>query len=1175
MKTLEDKTYRWASTVTLVQRPWLDDAVNTWLQDKAQRTLCLVGGPGTGKSTYVNMFVEQVANAANVIAFDGAVFLHQCRAQDDASLSPLRFVEELSGKLAGIPAFAEALLKLPSTKQEFTGTATVREAKDATVAGIYIKSLTLNAPSARSAFDRLIRRPCEQVYQDGQASEILIIVDALDEALSFGNHENIAQLLLPLLSSEERMPAAVRWLFTFRSNEPRLDAFKKAPCIDLNEYATNTSDDIHRYFTARGSESAKNLLSAAARRSGGNFLYARHILDAIEDKNVNINLSELPESLTQIFQDFLERELLGDIEKWLTLYQPVMGLLAVARGQGLTSQQLQGALQCTQSDLQRALLLCRQYLEAPSASGPFRFFHLAFREFLLEGAEPKVDAGWANATLCEYFFNEYEKDWQSDKADYARAHILDYIIEASKFAGSRALNFNFSNMGAKVLGDARFIQTRLAEVGPASLLASIGRWRQSCDQDLISENQRTRIWMIEEVIRLSGFILAGAPEQFASQAWARIPRDSEIAKKLLDDIEQTSQSMWLKPRIVCATPIGTPLKWTYDGRIYVYAIAMSEIAGRLALGNESGEVIVYDLEDGAELKTILPQFERAYISCGALHPDGKTAIFGLSCVGDRGGVLAVDLLTMEILWFCSREAGVENISISSDGTFAAVSNWEESLFLLDCATGDVLRTVPNRPSTAVVLSDNKTLAMGSNRGLWLWQIGKRKPTSAPWWRGNVEVLQPLDGSRFALGNKKGEVFIADVAKQNCLKLGSHKSVIEALTWDGGSTLFSGARDGSICAWDIQKQKRLWGFTGHSMRVNTLTMSGDTLYSGSKDSTAKAWDLSAITDNSPGLIFENRLIESLSISNDGEVIAFSDKDDNLSLQATRLPTGDDISKTWKAHRGKIRTIAFNDTSDRIISIGEDGFLKIWQIKPEVSLDKRIYLNKDIKVDGAKINSRISIALVWDYSKGAKVIRWNEAKPLQKIPVTSISSPAVFINNGTQAIVRSSDTGLVVIDLSTGEVVRTLRKPPSEIDDFDQNMRLEMEDSIRQMDITVDESILAIAKWYGHIELWDLKNNRIFTQAPAHFAHVHGLTLSGESNIGISVGLEDRELRVWSLSDGKLLCRYVSEGGWWSCAASEDGSIIVASDDNGLLCIFDLIRPAQHKSDHETGDKMRLD
>ena len=80
----------------------------------------------------------------------------------------------------------------------------------------------------------------------------------------------------------------------------------------------------------------------------------------------------LPEGLSGLYPAFLTRELGKDEPHWFDLYEPLLGLIAVAQGEGLTTEQLTDIIG---KDIRAALRACKQYLDGELPAGPFRLFH--------------------------------------------------------------------------------------------------------------------------------------------------------------------------------------------------------------------------------------------------------------------------------------------------------------------------------------------------------------------------------------------------------------------------------------------------------------------------------------------------------------------------------------------------------------------------------------------------------------------------------------------------------------------------------------------------------------------------------------------------------------------------------------------------------------------------------
>ena len=234
------------------------------------------------------------------------------------------------------------------------------------------------------SFNTLLREPLQELYRDGYAEPILLIVDALDEALTYSGSPKIPDLLARL----EDMPPQVRFLVTARDDPRVLKLFSNTPPFDLIKDAPKDSGDV-RDFAWDGlaglDEARRGMLAdRIAGASDGNFLYAYLVLRSLRPRLAEIpDLKQfaLPDDINGVYLDFLNRELGMNEARWDTGYGPVLGLIAVGQGDGLRYEHLK---RFTRKDVTPALRDCKQYLDGDLPDGPFRPFHRSFADFLLD-----------------------------------------------------------------------------------------------------------------------------------------------------------------------------------------------------------------------------------------------------------------------------------------------------------------------------------------------------------------------------------------------------------------------------------------------------------------------------------------------------------------------------------------------------------------------------------------------------------------------------------------------------------------------------------------------------------------------------------------------------------------------------------------------------------------------
>jgi hypothetical protein len=309
--------------------------------------------------------------------------------------------------------------------------------------GIYIKELNLNDLDDQTRFNRTVREPIKNLYKRGHTQPMLVIVDALDEALSYPYEPRIPALLAQLLD----LPGQVRFLATTRPDPRVLKDFFQVPILDLVDSAPADAEDVRRYAYARlpdslGEPRRTDLAQQVGEASKGIFLYGRlvieEMLEALNSDSPPANF-DFPSGLPGYYNRFLERELGKDIDLWREQYKPVLGVVSVAQGEGLGGRQVE---KITRQDVEKIMLACLQYLDGAYPQGPFRVFHRSFADFLLQSDENRyyrIDAASMHALIADYYYDPDRGAWPFSKwDDYAQRNITVHLEGASGLQDEQA-----------------------------------------------------------------------------------------------------------------------------------------------------------------------------------------------------------------------------------------------------------------------------------------------------------------------------------------------------------------------------------------------------------------------------------------------------------------------------------------------------------------------------------------------------------------------------------------------------------------------------------------------------------------------------------------------------------------------------------------------------------------
>jgi pimeloyl-ACP methyl ester carboxylesterase len=427
-------------------RIWLLPSVLGWWEQNNERLFLLTGGPGTGKSMIIAWLAgygpppEDLAAREKLVRVRSLVrAVHFCQA-DSRNITPLAFAESIANQLTErVTGFADAVKATLANRVQISATATAGTvATGGAVTGLIINRIDLGTLGDEFSFDRAFTQPLKQLYANGYVEPMLLLVDALDEALGYSGDNNLPKLL----STLDDLPRQVRILMTSR-DDPRVLAFyDEVKPLDLIKDAPPSIDDVRDYAGRRLAEKAhftplqiEEFSRRLSSKANGVFLYAAIVLDELLRLSAlpDLETYPLPKGLSGLYRAFLKREL-GTEDKgrrWHRIYKPLLGLIAVAQGVGLTAEQLTALIG---EDIAEPLDACKQYLEGALPDGPFRPFHKSFADFLLEdkhNVRYHIDAIAMHQRIANHYWSKHHDDWLRCD-DYALKSLAAHLDQGQQ-----------------------------------------------------------------------------------------------------------------------------------------------------------------------------------------------------------------------------------------------------------------------------------------------------------------------------------------------------------------------------------------------------------------------------------------------------------------------------------------------------------------------------------------------------------------------------------------------------------------------------------------------------------------------------------------------------------------------------------------------------------------------
>jgi len=426
-------------------REWLLPKVLEWWHKGKDRLFLLTGEPGTGKSMIIGWLggfgnppinVTPKAELAQVRTLIKAV--HFCQAAS-RNVTPQAFADSMAHQLTSTcEGFGDALASTLADRVQIVGTQSIETIAAGGIAtNVSIGHIDLGMLGDELSFDRAFIQPLKKFYANGHREPILLLVDALDEAQTYTGVK-----LPELLSRLSDLPVSIRLLLTTREEPRILKFFHDTARLDLSRDGTHNLTDVRTYVDVRlakvpglADQERKDFAVRLTQNAEGNFLYATTVLDELlrqmTDGLPHLAMSDLPEGLSGLYHNFLTRELGRDDQYWFGVYEPLLGLIAVAQGEGLTAQQLTAILG---KDIRAALRSSKQYLTGELPNGPFRPFHKSFSDYLLEDKNNQdfhIDASAMHGIVSKYYWKVGNEDW-SRCDNYGLANLAGHLYHAGK-----------------------------------------------------------------------------------------------------------------------------------------------------------------------------------------------------------------------------------------------------------------------------------------------------------------------------------------------------------------------------------------------------------------------------------------------------------------------------------------------------------------------------------------------------------------------------------------------------------------------------------------------------------------------------------------------------------------------------------------------------------------------
>jgi len=345
--------------------------------------------------------------------------------------------------------------------------------------------------TASDAFRELIVEP--SLTLDAPTAHRLIIIDSLDEA-QYHDGETVLDVLVAQAGD---LPNWLRIVATTRPEAPIMERLRVLTAFELRADRAENQEDLRRYIAARiqADELVARIASDAdavgqriSEIADGNFLYAKLLLDALEDGSVPVEgLVQLTPKLAGFYDSDLRRSF-PDPDAYLSGYAPIMRVLSASQTP-LPFGIIVSAAGVGAEIVYHRLRALRHYLQVEGAGdeATYALFHASLQDWLTDrdtAGDHWIDSDKGVEALAEACWRQYQSGSEA-WSDYLLLHGQYHLHRAGRMS-----------QNTEMQADSIF-QARRIDRHPGSLFISYSHGDAEAAvaiEHVLGEENKYRLW---------------------------------------------------------------------------------------------------------------------------------------------------------------------------------------------------------------------------------------------------------------------------------------------------------------------------------------------------------------------------------------------------------------------------------------------------------------------------------------------------------------------------------------------------------------------------------------------------------------------------------------------------------------------------------------------------------
>ncbi|MDJ0599433.1 MAG: NB-ARC domain-containing protein [Crocosphaera sp.] len=580
----------------------------------------------------------------------------------------------------------------------------------------------------------------------------------------------------------------------------------------------------------------------------------------------------------------------------------------------------------------------------------------------------------------------------------------------------------------------------------------------------------------------------------------------------------------------------------------ILSVAFSPNNKLLATSTASGEIYVWQVEDRQQLASFSGQHTQSVWDI-AFSPDGKLFASG----DDEGKVKIWDVKTRKCLNQdnnIKHELRVWSVAFAPDSKILATGGGDGTVKFWDVSNIENIQEIEN----------NRRKLTGEVRAITFNPVNKK----------TIAVAHGIN--TLSLYNIE-ENIICELKHSNY----SDDYRVWSLTFDAQGDYFaSGSEDGTIKLWRAESGDEVKCFqinpensppqkdktkknNQKKVKVQSLAFNPNTkiLVSGSDDNTIRFWDVETGQCLKTESEHKNR-VWSVAFSSDGKILA-SGSDD----RSVKIWDSDQMKclYTWQGRGRRLLSFAFHPCdSNQIVSGGEDGIVRVWNIETETEDTKLKLKDKHTgRVWSVAFSSDGKILATGSDDCTIKLWDLNTGKCFRTLEGHCSWVWSVSFSPKDEILASASDDKNVI---ATGDEDNRVRIWNLEDEKLVLDSDKGHKDWVRAVCFSRDGQILASASEDRTIKLWNTKTNELVTPAfkedKGHTGRVWTLAFNPNHKI-IASGGDDNTVKLWNVNTSDCY-QTLEEHKDWVRAVSFDseGKRLASASEDGTIQIYELIQ-----------------